>query len=217
MSIFTAVAPAPSAVEPARRDPNRALVARPATLPNLVTIARTVAAVPLALIAAAGAVQHSAGGLRGGIALLAAAYAVYWIGDIADGHLARRLGQETRLGAVLDIVCDRACSAALAVALVALRPDLLVVMAVFLLNFMVLDLLLSLAFLCWPIDSPNDFHRVDPRLYRWNWSPPAKAANTAGVLLVVAIGGGAAGFVVAVGLLLVKVWSAGRMIALLAR
>ena len=40
--------------------------------------------------------------------LLVAAYAVYWVGDIADGWAARRLGQETRAGAVLDIVSDRA-------------------------------------------------------------------------------------------------------------
>ena len=45
----------------------------------------------------------------------ALAYAVYWVGDIADGWAARRLGQETRAGAVLDIVSDRACTAVLCV------------------------------------------------------------------------------------------------------
>ena len=55
-------------------------------------------------------------------ALLALAYAVYWVGDILDGWSARRLGQETRLGAVLDIVSDRACTSVLCVGLLAHLP-----------------------------------------------------------------------------------------------
>ena len=50
------------------------------------------------------------------------AYAVYWVGDILDGWSARRLDQETRLGAVLDIVSDRACTSVLCVGLVAHLP-----------------------------------------------------------------------------------------------
>ena len=57
---------------------------------------------------------------------------------------------------------------------------------VFLLSFMVLDTMLSLAFLCWPLVSPNDFHLVDHRVWRLNWSPLAKAANTAGVVVAIA-------------------------------
>ena len=62
------------------------------------------------------------------------------------------------------------------------------VVAVFLLSFMVLDTMLSLAFLCWPVLSPNYFHLVDRTVWRLNWSPLAKAANTAGVVGALALG-----------------------------
>ena len=59
---------------------------------------------------------------------------------------------------------------------------------VFLLSFMVLDTMLSLAFLCWPVVSPNYFDAVDRRVWQLNWSPAAKAANTAGVVGALALG-----------------------------
>ena len=98
------------------------------------------------------------------------AYVVYWIGDMADGWAARRLGQETRLGAVLDIVSDRACTSVLCVGLLTQLPAVLPLAVVFLLSFMVLDTMLSLSFLCWPLVSPNDFRRVDRRVWLLNWS-----------------------------------------------
>ena len=124
----------------------------------------------------------------GDLALLAVAYGVFWVGDIADGWSARRLGQETRAGAVFDIVCDRACTGVLCVGLVASVPAALPVVVVFVLSFMVLDSMLSLAFLCWPVLSPNYFHVVDRRVWQLNWSPLAKAANTAGVVGALALG-----------------------------
>ena len=62
---------------------------------------------------------------------------------------------------------------------------------------MVLDTMLSLAFLCWPLVSPNDFHRVDHPVWLLNWSPAAKAANTAGVVAAIALGAYAVGLAVA--------------------
>ena len=143
-----------------------------ATIPNAVTLARTVMAVALGL---ASIVNHSG-------EQLVAAYAIYWIGDIADGWSARLLGQETRIGAMLDILSDRACTAVLTCSLLALEPDLWLPLVVFLLQFMVLDCLLSLSFLAWPLISPNYFDRVSPPVWAWNWSPLAKATNTAGVI-----------------------------------
>ena len=177
-----------------------------ATVPNIVTATRTVLAVLL------GAVAIAAGDLR----LLAVAYAVFWVGDIADGWSARRLGQETRAGAVFDIVCDRACTGMLCVGLVASVPESLPVVVVFVLSFMVLDSMLSLAFLCWPVLSPNYFHVVDRRVWQLNWSPVAKAANTAGVVGALALELYAVAFVVALGVVGVKIWSARRVIQLLA-
>jgi phosphatidylglycerophosphate synthase len=179
-----------------------------ATVPNLVTVVRTVLAVGLGLVAAAEA----------DLRLLAAAYAVYWVGDIADGWAARRLDQETRAGAVLDIVSDRACTAVLCVGLLtsveAFRPVLPVVF-VFLLSFMVLDTMLSLAFLCWPLRGPNDFHLVDRRVWALNWSPAAKATNTAAVVGALAVGLPVVALAAALGVAGVKGWSAHRVAGLL--
>ncbi len=175
------------------------------TVPNAITLARTFGEVGIGAYAVA---SHS-------VLLLAVAYAIYWVGDIADGWAARRLNQETRIGAVLDIVSDRACMGLLCVGLLDHLPAIWPVEIVFLLSFMVLDTMLSLAFLCWPIASLNYFYLVDRRVWQLNWSPVAKAANTAGVVVAVALGAYAVAFVVAVALVLVKVWSAARVNELL--
>jgi CDP-diacylglycerol--glycerol-3-phosphate 3-phosphatidyltransferase len=147
------------------------------TSANYVTAVRTVVAVALAVLAAA----------ERDLVLLVAALGVYWVGDIADGVVARRRRCETRIGAVLDILCDRCCAAAFYVGLVWLQPELGLPVAIYLLEFMVVDCLLSLAFLAWPIRSPNYFYVVDRPLWLWNWSRPGKAANSAlfAVLLLV--------------------------------
>jgi CDP-diacylglycerol--glycerol-3-phosphate 3-phosphatidyltransferase len=49
----------------------------------------------------------------------------------------------------------------------------------YLAEFMVIDMYLSLAFLAWPISSPNYFYLVDARIWQWNWSKPGKALNSA--------------------------------------
>jgi CDP-diacylglycerol--glycerol-3-phosphate 3-phosphatidyltransferase len=175
------------------------------TWPNLVTLLRTTIAVALGGYAIA---THD-------LRISALAYAVYWVGDILDGWLARRLDQETRLGAVLDIVSDRACTALLCAGLLAHLPGAWVLAVAFLLSFAVLDTMLSLAFLCWPILGPNDFHLVDPVVWRLNWSPLAKAANTAGVVVAIALGWYAVGLLVVVAVGAVKVWSAARVLRML--
>ena len=60
-------------------------------------------------------------------------------------------------------------------------------MLVYLAEFMVVDCFLSLAFLAWPIRSPNYFFVVDRPLWLWNWSKPGKAVNSSlfAVLLLV--------------------------------
>ena len=166
----------------------------PWTWANRVSLARTVAALAVGALAAT----------RGSLPLLALAYAVYWVGDIADGTLARRTGTETRQGAVLDILCDRASCGMLAVTYLGLEPRAAPAITVFLLQFMVVDCLLSLGFLRWPVLSPNYFWQVDRRLYSWNWSPPAKATNTAALIVTVALGAYALALALALAQLLVK-------------
>ncbi|WP_322633214.1 CDP-alcohol phosphatidyltransferase family protein [Glycomyces albidus] len=146
-------------------------------VPNAVTLVRTVVSVGLAVPAI---VQES-------MWLAVAAYLVYWVGDMLDGMTARWLGQETRAGAVFDIVSDRACTSLCAAALIVLLPGMALPVGIFLAQFMVVDCMLSLAFLCWPISSPNYFYEVHRGVYRWNWSPPAKALNTGGLVVLVLV------------------------------
>jgi CDP-diacylglycerol---glycerol-3-phosphate 3-phosphatidyltransferase len=172
------------------------------TSANLVTAVRTVVAVGLAGLAAQ----------RGSLGLLVAALAVYWVGDALDGFVARIRGCETRIGAVLDILCDRFCAASFYLGLVWLDGDLAVPVFLYLAEFMVLDCFLSLAFLAWPVRSPNYFYVVDRPLWLWNWSKPGKAVNSSlfAVLLLVT-GWVWLGAVIAAGLLVLKGVSLARL------
>ena len=144
---------------------------------TVITAVRTVASVVLAAVAAQ---QQS-------LTLLVVALGVYWVGDMLDGFYARVRDCETRIGAVLDIMCDRLNAAAFYIGLAWLQPDLSPAIFVYLAEFMVVDCFLSIAFLAWPIRSPNYFFVVDRTIWLWNWSKPAKAVNSAlfAVLLLV--------------------------------
>ncbi len=115
---------------------------------------------------------------------LIAGLAIYWAGDILDGWLARRLGQETRIGAVADIVCDRLSAVPFYAGLVWMDTALALPVGVYLLEFLVVDFVLSLGFLAWPLLSPNYFYLVDHWLWALNWSPMAKAVNSAAFLAI---------------------------------
>jgi phosphatidylglycerophosphate synthase len=175
------------------------------TAPNVVTVARTVGSVAVGIWAIASQ----------SLVLLATAYGIYWLGDMLDGYLARRLGQETTPGAVLDIVCDRACSSICACCIVMLAPETWPVILPFLLSFLMVDTMLSLSFLYWDLMSPNYFGDVDKTVWRLNWSPPAKALNTAGLVLALCLHQAEAGAVLVTLVLLEKLWSLGRVRRLL--
>jgi len=144
---------------------------------TVVTAVRTVTSVAVAGVAA---VEQS-------LILLVVALVVYWAGDMLDGFVARLWRCETRIGAALDILCDRFCAAAFYLGLVWLEPIFVLPVLIYLAEFMVVDCFLSLAFLAWPIRSPNYFFVVDRTLWRWNWSKPGKAVNSSlfAVLLLV--------------------------------
>jgi CDP-diacylglycerol--glycerol-3-phosphate 3-phosphatidyltransferase len=116
--------------------------------------------------------------------LLFAGLAIHCLGDMADGIVARLRDEETRAGAVLDIVSDRLSIAVYYLSYGHLAHAMLLPIALFLFQFMVLDAHLSLAFLNWPLRSLNYFYLVDRVLYAWNWSTPGKALNS-GALVVV--------------------------------
>ncbi|MDI6103420.1 CDP-alcohol phosphatidyltransferase family protein [Actinoplanes sp. NEAU-A12] len=167
-------------------------------VPNVITLVRTAASVALA----------AAGLAQGSMWLIVTAYACYWIGDVLDGLTARLLGQETRFGAVFDIICDRACFSLAAAGLLVLQPESVLAGAILLFQFLTLDTMLSLSFLRWPILSPNYFEVVHRGVYRWNWWPPAKVLNTTSlVVVIVAADYPWIGAVLALGITVIKVVS----------
>ncbi|MCH1866270.1 CDP-alcohol phosphatidyltransferase family protein [Nocardioides sp. CFH 31398] len=175
------------------------------TVPTVVTLARTVGAVALSAVAA----QQSS------LVLLVAGLVVYWIGDVLDGAVARALGQESRVGALLDIFSDRLCAASFYIGLAWLQPDLAPAVFVYLAQFMVIDCLLSIAFVAWPIRSPNYFYVVDRRLWLWNWSPPGKAVNSAIVAVLLLVTGSMwVGLALALALVVLKTASLVRLLRL---
>jgi phosphatidylglycerophosphate synthase len=171
------------------------------TTPNVVTVARTVGSVAVGVWAITAQ----------SVVLVVTAYGIYWLGDMLDGYSARRLGQETKQGAVLDIVCDRACSAVCACCIVMLAPETWLAILPFLLSFLMVDTMLSLSFLYWDITSPNYFAAVDRIVWRLNWSPPAKALNTAGLMLALGLHLLVAGTALVTLVLLMKLWSLRRV------
>ena len=159
------------------RETHGVLEERLLTGATVITLLRTVASLVLVALAA----------YDDNLWLLVAGLVVYWVGDMADGAYARLARCETRIGATLDVLCDRANAAGFYVGLAWLQPDLAPAVFVYLFGFMVVDCYLSLAFLAWPVRSPNYFFVVDHRIWLWNWSKPAKAVNSSlfAVLLLV--------------------------------
>jgi CDP-diacylglycerol--glycerol-3-phosphate 3-phosphatidyltransferase len=172
------------------------------TSANVVTLIRTVASVVLAGFAID----------RSSLTLLVVALAVYWAGDSLDGLVARIRGCETRMGAVLDILSDRFCAAAFYFGLAWLQPEHVLPVLVYLAEFMVVDCFLSLAFLAWPVRSPNYFYVVDRTIWLWNWSKPAKAANSAIFAVILLVTGmPLLGLAIATALLVLKCVSLVRL------
>ncbi|MEO7268644.1 MAG: CDP-alcohol phosphatidyltransferase family protein [Knoellia sp.] len=169
---------------------------------TVITAVRTIASA----VVAAWAVHDDS------LTLLIVALAIYWIGDMADGAWARLRGCETRIGAVLDIFSDRFNAAAFYFGLAWLQPELAPAVFVYLAEFMVVDSFLSIAFLAWPIRSPNYFYAVDRQIWLWNWSKPAKAVNSAlFAVLLLLTGWMWVGLAIALALLAMKSWSLARL------
>jgi CDP-diacylglycerol---glycerol-3-phosphate 3-phosphatidyltransferase len=155
-------------------DPTTERFLTPATV---ITFIRTVAAVTITGFAMYA--DRTGGFWSPALTLLVIGLAVYWAGDSLDGQVARRMHHETRIGAVLDIMSDRFCAAAFYLGLAWLHPEFTVPVLIYLAEFMVVDCFLSIAFLAWRIRSPNYFYVIDRTVYRYNWSHPAKAVNSA--------------------------------------
>jgi len=176
---------------------------------TVITMIRTIATLALSMW---GAYDEN-------LTLLVTGLVVYWVGDTLDGEWARRFDCETRIGGVVDMVSDRLSCGAFYVGLAWLQPapfffsdepmELIgIPIAVYLFEFMVIDMFLSLAYLAWPIRSPNYFYVVDRRIYLWNWSRLGKAANSGlFAVLLLATGWWWLGLIIAIGLLVLKLVS----------
>jgi CDP-diacylglycerol--glycerol-3-phosphate 3-phosphatidyltransferase len=172
------------------------------TWANLATAIRVVAGVVIFAIAAA----------ERNVELNYVGLGVYWVLDVVDGFLARRLDQETRLGAQMDILADRLLVAFFYLNYVTFYPALIVPVTLFLFQFMGIDHYLSNQFLRWPIKSPNYFYAVDRTIWLWNWSPQGKLLNSAVVTTVIIVTKSAvAGSLVCVAIICLKIWTAIRM------
>ena len=168
------------------------------TSATVVTFIRTALSLAFSL---AGAYQES-------MTLLVVGLIVYWVGDILDGELARWRNCETRIGAVIDMLSDRLNCAGFYLGLAWLEPSMAYPVAVYLFEFMVIDAYLSLAFVAWPIRSPNYFYAVDRRIWQWNWSRTGKAANSGlFAILLLVTGWWWLGLIIAVALLALKLVS----------
>ncbi len=140
---------------------------------------------------------------------------VYWLGDVLDGYLARRLRQETVFGAQFDILSDRILVCLFYLGYVSLQPAKTPAALLFLLEFAVVDHYLSNQFLRWPIKSPNYFYAVDRTIWLWNWSWPGKLLNSALVTVVIVTTRSAElSSAVCLAIITLKLWTAIRLRAL---
>lgn len=110
--------------------------------------------------------------------------AIHWLGDVADGFYARKFKQETIVGAEIDIIADRVETLFFYVNFLHFHPELWLPAAIYLLDFAFVDFYLSYQFLKFDIISPNYFYKVDPSVYRLNYSPLAKFCNSTVVTLI---------------------------------
>jgi CDP-diacylglycerol--glycerol-3-phosphate 3-phosphatidyltransferase len=147
------------------------------TVPNVITTVRTVASLALT----------TTGAVTGSTTLLVIGLLVYVVGDSADGVSARLLHQETRRGALYDIVTDRFCSLGFWVPWAVLHPDVRLPVALYAVEFVLVDGPLSLLWAKWPLTSCNYVGRVDRWVWALNWSVPAKTVNSTSLILLIVV------------------------------
>lgn len=109
---------------------------------------------------------------------------IHWFGDVVDGLYARKLKQETIVGAEIDIIADRIETLFFYVNFLYFRPQLFLAAGIYLLDFAFVDFYLSYQFVKYDIISPNYFYKVDRTVYNLNYSPFAKFCNSTVVTLI---------------------------------
>jgi CDP-diacylglycerol---glycerol-3-phosphate 3-phosphatidyltransferase len=172
---------------------------------SYITMIRTLVAVALAVYAL---VSHEQ-------LFLLYALGFYWIGDIADGLVARYFHHETRSGALFDIVADRLCVSLIYMIYASFHPEVAWAIGLYLVEFIFIDGFLSLSFLFWPLLSPNYFYLVDKRIFDLNWSLIGKAVNSSLFLFVTVLFHSLALSLVVVSVvIMIKIYSLRRLYAI---
>lgn len=97
-------------------------------LPNILTVFRLLTAPVIGLLL----VLTATGMIEGktGVPVVLALFAMACLSDVFDGVLARRMGQETVLGAVLDPVADKLLMLFAGLGLAVLVPDLWIIIPI---------------------------------------------------------------------------------------
>lgn len=111
-------------------------------------------------------------------------FGIHWIGDFIDGFCARKLKQETILGAEIDIIADRLEIICFYVIFLYFRPYIYLPVMLYLINYAFVDFYLSYQFVKFDIISPNYFYKVNKKVYKFNYSPVAKFCNSSVVTLL---------------------------------
>lgn len=142
--------------------------------PNVLTLLRFVGSLVFFVLAAS----------RNSPTLNFIGLAIHWLGDYLDGFTARLAKQETVLGAEIDIIADRVGVIFFYVNYLHFQTALLLPIAVYLVNFALVDFYLSYQFLKFDLISPNYFYKVDRPVYSLNFSPMGKFCNSAVVTLI---------------------------------
>lgn len=109
---------------------------------------------------------------------------IHWLGDVLDGFYARRLKQETILGAEIDIIADRIEILFFYVNFLFFNPELFLPVLIYIIDFAFVDFYLSFQFIKYDIISPNYFYKVDQKVYKLNFSPAGKFCNSTVVTLI---------------------------------
>jgi CDP-diacylglycerol--glycerol-3-phosphate 3-phosphatidyltransferase len=139
--------------------------------------------------------------------LLVVALALCWLGDVADGLVARGLRCESVLGAQFDSYADRLVVASALVASIAVyhgATALCVGATATWLQFGCVDQFMSSQFLRFDLWTSDELHLVNAALWRLNFAPIAKIVSNVPTALVM-VGGAAAWVAAALALTLVAV------------
>lgn len=110
-------------------------------------------------------------------------FGIHWVVDFIDGFCARTLKQETVVGAEIDLIADRLELICFYVIFLHFRPQLVLPAMLYLVDYAFVDFYLGYQFTKFDIISPNYFHKVNRTVYRLNFSPVGKFANSSVVTL----------------------------------